>query len=252
LCHVRIAVAASRGSAKATFPNPSDRPPRDRATTALITPRNRAANWASVIVYESPPTKRRAGAGSTTGSMAGTGGGRVNGSKSVDGPRQVGHSVWLPAGVRANQAAAQAEHMAWPHPTMRTSMLASMQMAHSESILSRGHKGDRGGVTTDGARDSVSVGGGGAGAEADGMSSGGGGGGARPRAFALSARVACKILRRLPREISNSLRSASFKLQKTESSTSYAVSSGRRWWRSRVPSVARMVVVAMVTEDEGH
>lgn len=93
---VRIAVAASRGSEKTTLPNPSDRPPKDRATAALIAPRNRAASWASVMAYGSPPTKRRtvgSAAGTMTGSMAGTGGGRVSGSKSVHGPRQVGHSV---------------------------------------------------------------------------------------------------------------------------------------------------------------
>ena len=104
------------------------------------------------------PTKIRV-VGSTADWTIGTGEGRVvagsradwtigtggtSGSKSVHGPRQVGHSVTWPAGVLANQPAAQDEHIVCPQPTMRTSTLASMQIPHSVT-------GDGGGVTIDGA-----------------------------------------------------------------------------------------------------
>ena len=124
----------------------------------------------------------------------------------------MGHSVCWPAGVRANQSDAHDEHIVWPHPTMRTSTLASMQMLHSASSASTGRGGDRGGVTTDGARTSDS-------------DSGGGGGGCQPpRSRALSAATAVRILRRLPREMESSLRSPSWRSQKTESSISSAAS----------------------------
>ena len=96
---------------------------------------------------------------------------------------------------------------------MRTSTLASMQMLHSASAASTGRGGDRGGVTTDGARTS------------DSDSGGGGGGGCQPpRSRALSAAIAVRILRRLPREMESSLRSPSWRSQKTESSISSAAS----------------------------
>ena len=102
------------------------------------------------------------------------------------------------AGRRArNQSDAHDEHIvAAPHDSHLDA--ESMQMLHSASAASTGRGGDRGGVTTDGARTSDS-------------DSGGGGGGVVPAvALArLERRDRGEDLRRLPREMESSLRSPS-------------------------------------------